>query len=134
MDSNDWGLCRVRKHVPEIETGIIWLLPWVQSEEDKDGHIEDYRRAQRIALDKTTISKNAGQYNLEKLILNSMYGKRVQNQNMTHTTIVNSNQEFYELLTCPGTEVTNQIFPNDDVAWVSWKYSEDDVAAGKTLT
>ena len=72
MDSNDWGLWRVRKHVPEIETGIIWLLPWVQSEEDKDGHIEDYRRAQRIALDKTSISKNAGQYNLEKLILNSM--------------------------------------------------------------
>jgi hypothetical protein len=24
-------------------------------------------------------------------------------------------------------------FPNDDVAWVSWRYSEDNVAAGKNV-
>jgi len=49
----------------------------------------------------------------------------------TQTTIVDSEKEFYELLTCPGTEVTNFIFPNDDVAWVSWKYSEDNIAVGQ---
>ena len=26
-------------------------------------------------------------------------------------------KEFYKLLTCPCTEVTNLIFPNEDVAW-----------------
>ena len=36
-------------------------------------------------------------------------------------------------MTSPGTEVTNLIFPNDDVAWVSWKYSEENVAAGKNV-
>ena len=30
-----------------------------------------------------------------------------------------------------GTEVTSLIFSKDDVAWASWKYSEDNVAAGK---
>ena len=54
---------------------------WVQSEEDKDRYIEDYRRA---------ISKNAGQRTLAKLKLNSMWGKWAQNQNKTQTTIVNS--------------------------------------------
>jgi len=39
-------------------------------------------------------------------------------------------KEFYELLTSPGTEVTNLIFPNNEVAWISWKYSEDNVATG----
>ena len=37
------------------------------------------------------------------------------------------------LLTSPGSEVTNLIFPNDDVAWVPWKYSEENVAAGKNV-
>ena len=52
---------------------------------------------------------------------------------MTQTTLVTSEKEFYELLTHLDTEVTNIIFPNYDVAWVSWKYSKDKVAAGKNV-
>jgi hypothetical protein len=63
---------------------------WVQSEEQKDENIEDYRRAEGIALDKASISKNAGQQILAKLKLNSMWGKWAQNQNKTQTTIVES--------------------------------------------
>jgi hypothetical protein len=44
---------------------------------------------------------------------------------------LSNRQEFYELLTSPGTDVRNLIFPNENVAWVSWKCSEDNVAAGK---
>ena len=40
---------------------------WVQSEENKGKYIEDYRRAEGIALDKASISKNAGQPTLAKL-------------------------------------------------------------------
>jgi len=105
----------------------------VQSEENKDKYIEDYRRAEGIALDKASISKNAGQRTLAKLKLNSMWGKWAQNQNNTQTTNVKSEKEFYELLKYPGSEVTNLIFPNEEVAWVSWKYSEDNVTAGKNV-
>jgi hypothetical protein len=62
----------------------------VQSEEDKDRYIEDYRRAEGIALDKTSLSKNSGQRTLAKLKLNSMWGKWAQNQNKTQTTLVTS--------------------------------------------
>ena len=106
---------------------------WVQSEDDKDRYIEDYRHAEGIALDKVSISKNAEQCTLAKLKLNSMWGKWAQNQKKTQTTIVKSGKEFYELLTITGTEVTNLIFPNEKVAWVSWKYSEDNVASGKNV-
>jgi hypothetical protein len=41
---------------------------WVQSEADKDKYIEDYRCAEGIALDKASISKNAGQFSLAKQI------------------------------------------------------------------
>jgi len=56
---------------------------------------------------------------LAMLKLNLMWDKWAQNQNKTQTTIVNSEKEFYELLTSQGTEVTNHIFPNQEVAWVS---------------
>jgi len=46
---------------------------------------------------------------------------------------VTSEKVFYELLTRPGIKVTNLIFPNEDVAWISWKYCEDNVAAGKNV-
>jgi len=42
-------------------------------------------------------------------------------------------KEIYELLTWPGTEVTNLIFPSDYVAWFSWKYSEDNVVVRKNF-
>jgi G:T-mismatch repair DNA endonuclease (very short patch repair protein) len=63
---------------------------WVQSEADKDKYIEDYRRAEGIALDKASIFKNPGQRTLAKLKLNSMWGKFAQNENKTQTTLVTS--------------------------------------------
>jgi len=44
-----------------------------------------------------------------------MWGKWTQNQNKNQTTPVNSVKELYEILTSPGTDVTNLIFPNDDM-------------------
>ena len=44
----------------------------VQCEDEKDRYIEDYRRAEGIAVDKASVSKNAGQRNLANLKLNSV--------------------------------------------------------------
>ena len=60
-------------------------------------------------------------------------GKWAQKQNKTQTTLVTSVKELFELLTIPGTEVTKLIFANDIVVWVSWKHSEDNIAAGKNV-
>jgi hypothetical protein len=62
-----------------------------------------------------------------------MWGKFAQNSNKTQTSIVNSSKEFYELITSPGTEVTNVIFPNEEVVWVPWKYAEDNITSGKSV-
>ena len=42
-------------------------------------------------------------------------------------------RKFYELLTSPGTEVTNLIFPNNEVALVSRKYSKNNVPEVKKV-
>jgi len=38
-----------------------------------------------------------------------------------------------ELITSPGTDVTNLTFPNDYVAYISWKYSEENVSTRKNV-
>jgi hypothetical protein len=72
-------------------------------------------------LVKVSISKNTGQRTGETKIKLDVW----KNQNKTQKTLVTSVKELYELLTSAGTEVTNLIFPNDDVVWVSWKHSQD---------
>jgi hypothetical protein len=47
---------------------------WVQTEDDNDRYIEEYLRAEGIALDKASVSKNAGQRTLAKVNLHSMWG------------------------------------------------------------
>jgi hypothetical protein len=47
----------------------------VRTKDDKDRYIEEYGRAEGIALDKAPISKNGGKRTLAKLQLNSMWGK-----------------------------------------------------------
>lgn len=77
--------------------------------------------------------QNLDQRALTKLKLNSNLGKWAQNQNKTQTTFVTTVEELYEFVTNLGTEVINLIFPNLDVVWLSWKYSEDNIAAGNNV-
>jgi hypothetical protein len=60
-------------------------------------------------------------------------GQIGKNQNKTQTTIVNCEKDIHEHVTSPGTEVTTFIFPNELLAWVSWKYSEDNVTWGNNV-
>jgi len=63
-----------------------------------------------------------------------MWEKWAQNQKKTQTILESSAHLLYELLTSSCTLVKNLIFPNVDVVWVSWKHSEYNITACKTLT
>ena len=62
--------------------------------------------------------------------LNSMRGKSAQNQNKKQTNFVTLVKDLQELLISLGTDVTNIILPKDDVVWLFWKHSEDNITAG----
>ena len=84
-------------------------------------------------MQRALLLKNPGQRTLAKLKLNSMWEKFAHNENKTHTKLVTSGKEFYELITSPGIEVQTFIFPNDEVVWVSWKYSEENIVPGRNV-
>jgi len=71
-DTNSGGLFAVYMNMFLIfKQGSYGYTSWLQSE-DMDKYIEGYRLAEGIALDKASISKNAGQRTLAKLKLNSL--------------------------------------------------------------
>ena len=77
-------------------------------------------------MDKDSIKFNAAKRGLAKLCLNSMWGKVTERNNRTQTTIISDPKEHYRFLATPGIEVTNLMFANDDVVWISWKFTVEE--------
>jgi hypothetical protein len=61
---------------------------WVQSKDDKDRYIKDYRLGMGFLLDEAFIFKNSGKRTLEKLKLNSMWGKWTESFNKIQTSLI----------------------------------------------
>ena len=107
-----WSFFWICWHVPETETVIIWLSIL--------GSKWEWRRQVHWGLQACRGNCSRQGVNFQKLWAENFgkaafklnVGKWAQNQNKTQTTIVESEKVFYELLTSPGTEVTNLIFPN----------------------
>jgi len=55
-----------------------------------------------------------------------MWGNLTERNNRTQTKFVSDPKELYRFLATPGIEVLNLMFSNDDVVWVSWKFTAEE--------
>jgi len=58
--------------------------------------------------------------------LNYMWGKLTERNNRTHTKLISDPKVLYRFLAMPGIEVINLVFANDEVVWVSWKFTAEE--------
>jgi len=100
---------------------------WVSSPEDEELYIETFRTNEGIRLDRESIKSNAAKRGLAKLCLNSMWGKLTQRNDRTQTRVITEPKELYNFLSMPGIEVRNLAFASDDVVWMSWKHSTEEL-------
>ena len=54
-----------------------------------------------------------------------MWGKLTERNDRTQTRLITEPKELYNFLSMPGIEVTNLAFASDDVVWISWKHSAE---------
>lgn len=66
---------------------------WVKSEEDKQVFIREHQQRLDIAIDKNSMNKNPGRKQLAKLMLNSLWGKFAQNQQLIKDMLISSNDQ-----------------------------------------
>ena len=88
--------------------------------------IKSFWESEGIRLDKESIKYNAAKRGLAKLCLNSMWGKLTERNNRTQTKFILDPKELYRFLATPGIEVINLMFANDEVVWVSWKFTAEE--------
>ena len=81
-------------------------------------YLETFNVREGVVLDRDAIRPNAAKRGLEKLCLNSLWGKMAERQNGIHTKLISSP---HELLATPGFEVVNLLFSSDSVVWASWR-------------
>ncbi len=71
---------------------------YVTSDADKDRYIEHFHATEGVWLSRDKIEKNPGLRTLAKLLLNSLYGKFAQRQNLKKCKFVTCSSDLYNML------------------------------------
>ena len=78
---------------------------WCMTEQDKIKFKQDYFAAEGIRLE--NVEKNKGMRAIAKIMLNSLWGKLAQRENMTKTEYISEPSKFFDLVTNPNKIVKN---------------------------
>ena len=96
------------------------------SEQDNYHYITKFYTSDGILLDRANIVKNSAKRVLDKLCLNSFWGKPTEINNRPKSQIITDPQGLYRLLSTPGIDVTNILCASDKVVWASRRYYHEE--------
>lgn len=92
------------------------------TEESKDQYLQKYFENEGITLDRRNISENKGLRSLSKLMLNSLWGKFIQRENLKKITICSSQAELISFVSNKEIEVHQLYLCGQNKIFVSWSY------------
>ena len=98
---------------------------WCMTEQDKIKFKQDYFEAEGIRLE--NVEKNKGMRAIAKIMLNSLWGKLAQRENMTKTEYISEPSKFFDLVTNPNKIVKNVDICRENLLLVNWDDTESTV-------
>ena len=90
---------------------------WCKTEQDEIKFKQDYFEAEGIRLE--NVDKNKGMRAIVKIMLNSLWGKLAQQENMTNTEYIPEPSKFLDLVTNPNKIVKNVNFCREKLLLVN---------------
>lgn len=96
-----------------------------ETESAKEQYLSEYLEKEGIELNRTNISVNKGLRSLAKLMLNSLWGKFIQREDLKKTTICNTPDEMNKLLADPGIEIENLFLCGPKQVFITWSFIAD---------
>ncbi|XP_056591324.1 uncharacterized protein LOC130431856 isoform X1 [Triplophysa dalaica] len=99
----------------------------VTTEEDKQAYIDDYHQKEGIQLDRQKICHNPAQRSINKLLLNSLWGRFSLRENMPNCKLLQSASDFSQFIFGCKYEVKYFMFVSDEVALVQYRHVEGSV-------
>ena len=98
---------------------------WECDKQDKIKFKQDYFEAEGIRLE--NVEKNKGMRAIAKIMLNSLWGKLAQRENMTKTEYISEPSKFFDLVTNPNKIVKNVDICRENLLLVNWDDTESSV-------
>lgn len=96
----------------------------VESDEERQKYIRDFKENQGVELDPAKISLNPAKRQVAKLCLNSLWGKFAQKNDQTQTTIVKHPDRSFEFLFSGKFCVTYFSFLSPKLVLIQWKLNK----------
>ncbi|XP_051743104.1 uncharacterized protein LOC127508773 isoform X2 [Ctenopharyngodon idella] len=94
---------------------------------DKESYIREYYEKESIRLDPEKISHNPAQRSINKLLLNSLWGRFSMRENLPQTTLVKDPEHFTRIVFGETDSLSYFTFVSDDVALVQHRSAKDEV-------
>jgi hypothetical protein len=98
---------------------------WCDTDEKKTKYIADYEEVEGVVVDPDKVKKNPSMYTSSKLNLNTLWGKFGQRQNLGSMKLVNSEEQFWQLLLSNQLIISDIGFFGERYAQISYKEHED---------
>ena len=105
----------------------------VETDEQKKDYLEDFYNVEGIQLEPLNIAKNSGRRQISKLMANNQWGFLGMNSNKSQFKIIKKKEEWLHLLNDDKINITNIIFPNDNIMFVYF-IEKDNYHVGNTNT
>ncbi|KAL2104364.1 hypothetical protein ACEWY4_001232 [Coilia grayii] len=95
------------------------------TDDEKKAYIHDYFEKEGIRLNPDKICVNPAKRSINKLLLNSLWGRFSMRENLPNTVMLRDAGQFARYVFGCEYDVTHFSFVSDDVALLQWRHSED---------
>ena len=96
------------------------------TEEEKAEYIRDYFEKEKIQLNPDKISLNQARRSINKLLLNSLWGRFSMRENLPVSELLTDPEQFSQHIFGDGYDVKHFSFVSDTTALIQWCYSAGD--------
>ncbi|XP_048008700.1 uncharacterized protein LOC125243250 [Megalobrama amblycephala] len=96
----------------------------VVTEMDKESYVREYFEKEGIRLNQDKIEVNLARRSINKLLLNSLWGRFCLRQNLPHSELISEPEQFAQHIFGRGYDIKYFTFLSDSVALVQWAYAE----------
>ena len=97
------------------------------TDEQKDAYMREMEAKEGIKLDQANIENNPGKRSVAKLLLNTLWGKFGQNENLGKTEVVTDPKQLFDMLTNPDIEINSWLPVNEEVIYLGWSHRKQAV-------
>lgn len=80
-----------------------------------------------IKLNKNDVENNPGKRSVSKLLLNTLWGKFAQNENLGKMEVISDPARFFDLVINPAITINSFLPVNEDVVYVGWSHKKENV-------